>query len=86
MNTWYSPVLIAKYNATDRVSIAARAEYYSDKNGVIISTGTTNGFKSSGLSANIDYTLQENTVWRIEARTLSTREKIFERRNTASSN
>lgn len=82
LNTWYSPVLIARYLATDKVTLAARAEYYSDKNGVIIFTGTTNGFKTFGYSANIDFAIHENTVWRIELRTLKSKDNIFERRNS----
>jgi hypothetical protein len=82
MNTWYSPVLITRFNATDKVLVSTRAEYYSDKKGVIISTRTTNGFKTIGLSANVDYAIQENTLWRIEARILKSRDKIFEKRNS----
>jgi hypothetical protein len=81
MNTWYSPVLITRFKVTDKVSVSTRAEYYSDKKGVIIPTSTTNGFKTLGLSANVDYAIQENAVWRIEARTLKSRDKIFEKRN-----
>ena len=83
MNTWYSPVLIAKYMASNKFSIAARAEYYCDKKGVIISTATTNGFRTFGYSANFDYAIQENAVWRIELRTLKSKDNIFEKRNSS---
>ncbi len=81
MNTWYSPVIIIKYAATDKLSLAARAEYYKDKNEVIISTGTPNGFATSGFSANVDYAIIKNVLWRVEARTLNSKDKIFEKRN-----
>lgn len=76
-NCWYSPVLIAKYKATDKINIAARGEYYSDEKGVIIATGTPNGFQTFGYSLNLDYTVYDNVVWRIEGRNLSSKDAIF---------
>lgn len=76
-NIWYTPNLIAKFSPNNKVSIAARAEYYADPSGVIISTGTVNGFQTYGYSLNLDYYLAENVVWRIEGRGLSSKDKIF---------
>lgn len=76
-NLWYTPVLIAKYSVSDKMSIAARAEYYNDANQVIISTGTVNGFQTYGYSLNIDYQLMDNVVWRIEGRGFSSKDEIF---------
>lgn len=76
-NIWYSPVIIARYSPTSKINIAARGEYYSDKNQVIISTGTLNGFQTYGYSVNVDYKLAENAVWRIEGRGFSSKDKIF---------
>lgn len=76
-NTWYSPVLILKVSPGNNLNIAARGEYYSDANGVIISTGTTNNFQTFGYSLNMDYLIQENVLWRIEARGFSSKDKIF---------
>lgn len=77
MHTWYSPVLILKFNTSSKTALAVRGEYYADKNGVIISTGTPNGFRTLGLSANFDVAITGNAVWRMEARTLNSRDKIF---------
>ena len=79
MNTWYSPVLIVKYVATDKLSIAARAEYYQDKKGVIINTATANGFQTTSYSANLDYAIQSNVLWRLEARSLQSQDNIFDK-------
>ncbi len=79
--TWYSPVLIIKYAVAGRSTIAARAEYYRDKNEVIVATGTPNGFQTWGFSANFDYQVTPRVLWRVEARTLDSRDKIFEKRN-----
>lgn len=76
-NTWYSPVLILKYALAEKISIAARGEYYSDANGVIINTGTVNGFQTYGYSLNLDYQIMNNAVWRIEGRGFTSKDNIF---------
>ncbi|HEX8331290.1 MAG TPA: outer membrane beta-barrel protein, partial [Segetibacter sp.] len=82
MNTWYTPVLIAKLNVSPKVSLTARGEYYKDEKGVIISTGTTNGFKTIGVSLNIDYTPSSNMLFRVEARSLNSKDNIFAKGST----
>ena len=77
MNTWYSPVVILKYSIDDKWAVAARAEYYYDKNGVIIASGTPHGFQTAGFSANIDYAPLPNAVIRLEARTLNSKDAVF---------
>ncbi|WP_439583015.1 porin [Dyadobacter bucti] len=76
-NNWFVPVLIARYSPSPKVNIAARGEYFQDKNGVIIVTGTENGFKTFGVSANIDYAVFPGVLWRLEARNLSSKDRIF---------
>lgn len=78
-NTWYTPVLVAKYAASDKVSISARGEYYQDKAGVIISTGTPGGFQTFGYSVNADYAILPNLVWRTEIKNLASKDPIFVR-------
>lgn len=74
---WYSPVVIARYSVNSKINLSARGEYYADKYGVIIPTGTPNGFKTMGYSVNFDYNMYSNVVWRVEARTLSSKDDIF---------
>ena len=76
-NAWYAPIFIAKYSPTEKHNIAARVEYYNDKNGVIIGTGTANGFQTWGYSINYDYKISGNLMWRLEARNLNSKDKIF---------
>lgn len=85
-NIWYTPVLIAKYSPTEKLSIAARGEYYNDKNGVKITTGTQNGFQMFGYSLNFDYQILSNLLWRTEVRNLNNRDAIFLNRNKKSEN
>lgn len=80
-NIWYTPVLIAKYSPTEKFSITARGEYYEDEKGVIISTGSENGFKTFGYSLNADYQILPNLVWRTEIRNLNSKDAIFMKRN-----
>ncbi|MCE7067041.1 porin [Dyadobacter sp. CY326] len=76
-NNWFVPVVIARFSPSSRVNIAARGEYFQDKNGVIIATGTAHGFKTFGVSANIDYAIFPGVLCRVEARNLSSKDAIF---------
>jgi Putative beta-barrel porin-2, OmpL-like. bbp2 len=78
-NSWYSPVVIVRAAINDKLAISARGEYYSDEHGVIIATGTPNGFKTSGLSLNLDYKVFPAAWWRIEARNFISQDEIFTR-------
>ncbi len=76
-NNWYSPVVILMVKPGNKFSFALRGEYYSDVNGVIIATGTPNGFQTIGYSLNLDYAIMKNLDWRIEGRGFSSKDKIF---------
>lgn len=80
-DVWFSPVVILQYKPTDKIQLAARGEYYSDEKGVIIATETPNGFKTYGFSANFDYLVTDNVMFRIEARNLSSKDEIFTKNN-----
>ena len=69
------------FNTSAKTTLAARAEYYSDKNGVIISSGTPIGFRTWGFSVNFDCNITPNATWRIEARTFSSKDRIFVKDN-----
>jgi hypothetical protein len=77
--SWYAPVGILRLTPNDRWSLVLRGEYYSDKDGVIISTGTPNGFKTAGFSANIDYWPVKNVAIRLEGRTLHSKDAVFDK-------
>lgn len=76
-NSWYTPVLIVRYKPSERLSFTIRGEYYYDKNGVIISSGTSNGFRTFGYSLNADYYILPNLVWRTEVKNLNSKDAIF---------
>lgn len=83
-NWWYSPVLIIKVRTSDKSAVAFRTEYYSDPNGVIVSTGTANGFKTIGYSLNFDHSIIPNVMWRCEIRGFKSKDQIFTRNNEVS--
>jgi hypothetical protein len=82
-NMCYSPIVNIQYKITHKINIAARGEYFSDINGILIPTATPNGFQTSGYSLNFDYKIRDNAVWRIEGRTLNSKDKIFSKDNDA---
>lgn len=75
---WYSPVFIARLATGTRSYLAGRIEYYDDKNGVIISTGTPNGFRTFGYSVNYDYAILPNALIRVEGRMFNSKDAVFE--------
>lgn len=74
---WYSPVLIARVQAAEKVYLAGRWEYYSDREGVIINYGSPEFFRAGGLSLNLDWKLTEKVMFRIEGRHLFSPVEIF---------
>lgn len=74
---WLSPVLITQYKINNNWAVALRAEHYADENAVIISNPSPEQFKTSGFSANIDYSPARNIVCRLESRWLHSPNNIF---------
>jgi hypothetical protein len=85
-NTWYTPVGILRFTPNSKWAIAIRGEYFNDENGVIISTGTPNGFKTFGASLNVDRNIGDHLLWRTEFRTFSSKDEIFVKDNTTKKN
>lgn len=76
-NSWYTPVVTMRFKPSERFGFTIRGEYYYDKNGVIVSTGTPNGFRTFGYSLNADYYILPNLVWRTEIKNLDSKDAIF---------
>ncbi len=74
---WFAPIFMVQFKPTEKTRFAARGEYYDDEKGVIIATGTPNGFKTLAYSVNFDYLQTENVMWRIEGRGLNSKDQIF---------
>lgn len=74
---WYSPVLILKQSINDKTRIALRGEFYNDKEQIIITTGTSNGFQTYGISSNLDYDINDHIRFRIEGKLFHSKDKVF---------
>ncbi|TDQ77859.1 porin [Sphingobacterium yanglingense] len=71
---WYTAALIMQYRANARLAFAGRAEYYKDRNGVIIAVDDPRGMEAVGGSVNADYHILPNVVWRTEVKNLVLRD------------
>jgi len=74
---WYTPVLISKINLGTKSKIAARLEYYSDKQQIILPTATPNGYQTFGASVNYDYHISPKILWRSELKRYDSKDPIF---------
>jgi hypothetical protein len=74
---WYSPVAILRWDMTWKLVVAARGEYYADPDGVMISTGTPNGFQTFAYSLNVDVKIAKDFLWRIEGKGYGSRDAVF---------
>lgn len=77
-DAWLSPVIIGQFTLGKSWKTAIRAEYYQDKTGVIIPIESTTGFKTTGLSLNLDYSPTQNIICRLEGRWLTSQDNLFE--------
>jgi Putative beta-barrel porin-2, OmpL-like. bbp2 len=83
---WFTPVIVGQIAFNEKWKTSIRAEYYQDETGIIISTDTANGFQTTGLSLNLDYSPIQNILCRIEARWLNSKDKIFEAKTNPTNN
>jgi hypothetical protein len=70
-------VIILRQRTSKKTIVALRAEYYTDRKEIIITTGTANGFQTFGLSNNFDYEISDKIKFRIEGKLYNSKDKIF---------
>ena len=78
--------LVLRYRPGPKTAVAIRAEYYMDENGVIVASTNPGGFKTSGFSANFDYNIFGNVVWRVEGKFFNSEYNIFNDKSATSNN
>lgn len=78
LNKWYSPFFMMRYQL-NKWALAARAEFYKDKEGVIISLVNGNPFEMQSYSINIDREIGGRLLWRTEGRFFKNSRPYFER-------
>jgi hypothetical protein len=81
-NNWTGIALLLQYSFAKKFAVGARAEFYRDKNGVIISNYLPAKFETTGMAFNLDYHPFKYLVIRGEIRYLHAKDKIFERNNS----
>lgn len=84
--SWFSPNFLAKYQWNEKTSVSGRVEYFSDKNNVIIAPQNNLSFQVLGISANVDYQIYKNVLWRLEARNFSSKDLLFMKNDNFSKN
>jgi len=76
-DNWHTAALLARIQTAPRVAIGGRVEYYIDKKGVIIASGTPNGFQTLSGSLNVDYAPANNMLWLVEGRVYRSKDRVF---------
>lgn len=70
--------LQGRYKFTPQLAIGARVEHYNDREQMIVSSKTPNGFQVTSASLNVDYQLTENLLWRTEGRFFYSVDPIYQ--------
>jgi hypothetical protein len=78
---WHTPVIMAQYAINQQLKMALRSETYHDKTGVMIPTGTPNGFNVRSWSFNLDYQCSQSILCRFELKQLQSKDAIFFKSN-----
>lgn len=82
---WQGALLMARYSLNSSQKISARLEYFQDKAQIVIVTNSPLAFEGYGGSVGYDNILEENVLWRTEARYLSTDQPVFAKKLNQSS-
>jgi hypothetical protein len=76
--TWWQANVVSKYSLTQSVSATIRIEYFSDPRGVLVVPVFGNDeFKVIGGSVGLNLKFDDNVLFRIEAKRLSSRSQVF---------
>lgn len=76
-SVWHGGALYVRAKATSKVSLTLRGERYDDRDQVIITTSTPNGFRTWGASLNSDVSLHSQVLWRTEVRQLWSQDAVY---------
>jgi hypothetical protein len=80
---WHTMAMGLQYKWSNKIRSAMRVEYYRDKAGIIVASETSAPFSVWGGSANMDYQVFRNVLWRLELRGLVGREGVFLKQGAA---
>ncbi|MDP9203023.1 MAG: porin [Gemmatimonadota bacterium] len=74
---WSGAVAIGRVELTPRIATAARVEFYSDPEQVIVPTGIMAGFRAHGASLGLDALVAPGVSWRNEIRSLRFADAVY---------
>ncbi|MFY7964647.1 MAG: porin [Chitinophagaceae bacterium] len=75
---WFSPVIIVRKSLSVNNKLTFRYEHFNDKKQLVIDANNLNGFVVSGASLNYDYMVNENCLFRIEAKNYFSNDNLFD--------
>jgi hypothetical protein len=75
--TWYGAVVIARKALSSKVAVVGRVEGHSDRDQVLILTGTPDGFRTIGGSIGVDVQPEEYLKWRTELRGFTSSDPVW---------
>lgn len=76
-NKWMGTALLLQYAFAKKFALAARGEFFKDRNGVIISNYLPSKFETTGLAIGLDHQPLKYFVFRGEIRYLHSADKVF---------
>lgn len=75
--TWYGAVIIGRKALSPTVAVVGRVEGHSDRDQVLILTGTPDGFRTIGGSIGVDVQPEEYLKWRTELRGFTSSDPVW---------
>jgi hypothetical protein len=77
--SWWQGNFLARYSFTEKASISARIEYFSDPNSIQIQSlnTVTTGFETFGASLGFNYKINKFALLRFESRYFNSSKKVF---------
>lgn len=83
---WTGSSVIVRRSVNTRSTIVARAEHLFDRGQVLVSTGSPEGFRTSGASLGYDFRADARLLWRTEVRGYRSGDAIWPRDGAANGN
>jgi hypothetical protein len=85
-NGWAGTALLIQYAVSPKLNMGGRAEWYTDKKGVIVSSYQPRAFRMGGFALNLDYSPVKFMMMRAEGRLLGSSGRLFTRNGVTVSN
>lgn len=81
-STWYVETLLSQLRLNQTWTLGGRIEYFNDRDQVVATTATANGFQATGASLNLDWQPENSILVRTEIRSLFSTDAVFPSKST----